>query len=263
MGNWWDFKFVMNGIPYYQRRVITGDTIINGKNYAKYYHGYPQNFIRYYRYETADTSFHFIYLGADKICFKMNAIAGDSGQISGNIYWKLYQKYVTINTVWGNIDSCMRFRIYSIVGVDGYETFGLAPRIGNIEQFIGSFTYSNIDSAMVGGTHYPLLTKITAQSSVTPKSFSLFQNYPNPFKPVTKIKFDIPSTPLSSIGEGPGVRLIIYDILGKEITVLVNEQLQPGTYEVEWDGSNSPSGVYFYRLITKDYSETKKMVLIK
>jgi hypothetical protein len=100
-----------------------------------------------------------------------------------------------------------------------------------------------------------------------PKSFSLFQNYPNPFNPSTKIKFDIPP----SKGARGMTRLIIYDILGREIAVLVNEQLNSSTYEVEWDGSSYPSGVYFYKLITSDpsassgqgYSETRKMVLIK
>jgi hypothetical protein len=63
------------------------------------------------------------------------------------------------------------------------------------------------------------------------------------------------------------VRLIVYDILGREITTLVNEELKPGTYEVEWSatggGSNYPSGVYFYKLITTEYTETRKMVLVK
>lgn len=59
------------------------------------------------------------------------------------------------------------------------------------------------------------------------------------------------------------MKLVIYDILGREVTMLVNEKLQPGTYEVEWDAGNSPSGVYFYRLETADYSETKKMLIVK
>ena len=99
--------------------------------------------------------------------------------------------------------------------------------------------------------------------SEIPNGFSLSQNYPNPFNPITKIKFAIPLLRGVSEGRGVLVRLVIYDILGREITTLVNEQLQPGTYEVEWDGSNYPSGVYFYKLITHDYIETKKMVLVK
>ena len=66
--------------------------------------------------------------------------------------------------------------------------------------------------------------------------------------------------------KGEGERIIslkIYDILGKEISTLVNEQLQPGVYEVEFDGSNLPSGVYFYRLIAGDFIATKKMLIIK
>ena len=59
------------------------------------------------------------------------------------------------------------------------------------------------------------------------------------------------------------VKLTIYDVLGKETAVLVNEQLKPGTYEVEWDGSNYSSGVYYYKLVATDYTETRKMVLVK
>jgi hypothetical protein len=93
-----------------------------------------------------------------------------------------------------------------------------------------------------------------------PTELALYQNYPNPFNPATKIKFDIPSSVKS---EKSDVKLIIYDALGREITTLVNEQLNSGTYEVEWDASNSPSGVYFYKLEVSDYTETKKMLMVK
>jgi hypothetical protein len=102
---------------------------------------------------------------------------------------------------------------------------------------------------------------IKSISQTGPNQFQLYQNYPNPFNPVTRIKFDI--SPLSSIGEGLGVRLVIYDLLGREVAVLVNQALPPGTYEVTWDGTNYPSGVYFYQLKTQGSVETKKMVLLK
>jgi len=92
-------------------------------------------------------------------------------------------------------------------------------------------------------------------SLTTPNSFRLHQNYPNPFNPKTKIKMEI-----AKLGN---VKLIVYDILGREVTKLVNEKLKPGTYEVEFDGGNYPSGVYFYKLITNNFSEVKKMLLIK
>jgi len=92
-------------------------------------------------------------------------------------------------------------------------------------------------------------------SSQVPQSFFLHQNYPNPFNPVTKIKFDIPNQSI--------VKLIIYDLLGREVTTLVNKQLKPGSYEVDWDGTSYASGVYFYTLLTNDFVETKRMVLLK
>ena len=98
-------------------------------------------------------------------------------------------------------------------------------------------------------------------SNEVPNSFALHQNYPNPFNPVTKIKFSVPAS--LSLGEGPRVRLIIYDITGREVATLLNEQFSPGTYEVDWDGTSYASGVYFYQLISGEFIQTKKMVLLK
>ncbi len=99
------------------------------------------------------------------------------------------------------------------------------------------------------------LVGIKQYSNKVPDVFFLSQNYPNPFNPKSNIKFQV-----AKLGE---VKLIVFDIIGREITTLVDEQLKPGMYEVEWDGTNFPSGIYFYKLISADYSETKKMVLIK
>jgi len=97
-------------------------------------------------------------------------------------------------------------------------------------------------------------------SSLIPKSFSISQNFPNPFNPTTNIKFDVTSNVKS---ETSNVKLIIFDILGREVATLVNEKLSPGTYEVEFNGSNFASGVYFYKLTAGDYTETKKLVILK
>lgn len=88
-----------------------------------------------------------------------------------------------------------------------------------------------------------------------PTSFGLMQNYPNPFNSVTNVEFDIPETQF--------VKLSIYDMLGREIAVLVNTQLQPQKYKFLWNASGVSSGVYFYRLSGGSYSEVKKMVLLK
>ena len=97
-------------------------------------------------------------------------------------------------------------------------------------------------------------------ASEIPNSYNLYQNYPNPFNPTTKIKFDIPAV---GSGRDLSVQLRIYDILGREAGTLVNEQLKPGTYEVEWDGINYTSGIYFYKLETENFVQTKKFILMK
>jgi hypothetical protein len=92
-------------------------------------------------------------------------------------------------------------------------------------------------------------------STETPSSYSLSQNYPNPFNSTSNLKFQIVNT--------EDVKLIVYDIMGKEVQTLVNERLKPGTYEAAFDASTLNTGVYFYKLITNTFSETKKMLLIK
>jgi photosystem II stability/assembly factor-like uncharacterized protein len=103
------------------------------------------------------------------------------------------------------------------------------------------------------------VTSISKLSNEIPDNFILFQNYPNPFNPTTKIRFEIP---LRKGGEGV-VSLKVYNITGKELATLVNEQLQPGTYEVTFNGSNLSSGLYFYRLEASDFVQTKKLILLK
>ena len=114
--------------------------------------------------------------------------------------------------------------------------------------------------AIINTTNGGGITFILKTYENFPLKYFLYQNYPNPFNPITRIKFEIPGAVKRKTLD---VRLIVFDILGKEIQTLVNEQLQPGTYEVTFDGSNLPSGVYFYKLTAGNYIETKKMLMIK
>lgn len=99
------------------------------------------------------------------------------------------------------------------------------------------------------------LIGITQLSSIVPQNYSLSQNYPNPFNPVTNIKFQLPKKGFA--------RLTILDMLGREIETLVNEDLRAGTYNARWNAAKYASGVYFYRLESGEYSEVKKMIMIK
>lgn len=94
-------------------------------------------------------------------------------------------------------------------------------------------------------------------SSEIPSGFKLHQNYPNPFNPVTKIKFDVPND------HSGNIKLVIFDVMGREVEVLFDGRLNTGSYEAEWNASGFTSGIYFYKLVTNDYSQTNRMVLVK
>ncbi len=96
---------------------------------------------------------------------------------------------------------------------------------------------------------------VEQEEGITPTEFVLQQNYPNPFNPVTQIKFSVPSTSI--------VKLIVTDILGREIAELVNDELAAGNYNVNFNANNISSGVYFYTLITDNFKQSKKMILMK
>ena len=105
-----------------------------------------------------------------------------------------------------------------------------------------------------------LLVGVIKNSNEVPDKFSLSQNYPNPFNPTTKIMFNIAS---NVKGETSNVKLVVFDILGREVATLVNGLLKAGMYEVTFDGSNFASGTYFYKLTAGDFTETKKMLMVK
>jgi len=121
-----------------------------------------------------------------------------------------------------------------------------------LDTFSAWTVFQQLDKTTNGGGNYVSVTQI---SSEVPKQYSLSQNYPNPFNPVTNIKYRIPKSNF--------VFLKVYDILGKEIQILVNQEQAAGTYEVNWDASKLPSGIYIYKLTTESFTETKKAVLIK
>jgi len=118
-------------------------------------------------------------------------------------------------------------------------------------------TSSNLHVAGGNGYYSQTANPIGIQNinSEIPKDYKLSQNYPNPFNPLTNIEFSIPSK--------GNVKLTVFDIAGKEVGLLVNNVLSPGTYRFDFNANYLSSGTYFYRLVAGDYVETKKMVLVK
>ncbi|MBI5473374.1 MAG: T9SS type A sorting domain-containing protein [Ignavibacteriae bacterium] len=138
-------------------------------------------------------------------------------------------------------------------------TANLTPEVGGYR----------LRGARIAGTVYGTITSVDdGTTGGVPSEFALLQNYPNPFNPVTTIRFTVPVT----VGTGPAgialagrhaLSLRVYDVLGREVATLVNEQKSPGTYTVTWDASNQSSGVYLYQLRAGGFVQTKKMIIIQ
>lgn len=199
--------------------------------------------------------------------------------VEGNLLWSRIQTYGDIspqlpklkldknNNVYmsfvtrrpGNFDN------YAVVK---YNSDGVQQWVA--EYFVAGFNYiydlaldfqaniyvtgiSGISIATVKFVQAPMTVKQINSSH--PEKYALNQNYPNPFNPTTIINFSIPKQGF--------VSLKVYDILGKEAMTLINEQRQGGNYEVEFKANNLPSGIYFYRLVSGEFNDVKRMVLLK
>lgn len=180
---------------------------------------------------------------------------------------KVYDKYDLYNQPVG----------YSQIGfIEGNGTtagrhqYSFTDNVNSVGQYSYRLKQINFD----GTFEYHLLNDFVEVG--LPSRFELKQNYPNPFNPVTTIRFSLPSNMKSEstnvqweqgknnqLIPGALVKLVVYDILGREVTTLVNEPAEVGTYEVKWDASAFSSGVYFYRLTFGSFIEIKKMMLLR
>jgi len=154
--------------------------------------------------------------------------------------------------------------IGSQVSSDNFEKIGFVEGAGNSNSIK---EYSFIDESVQSGNYFYRLKQIDTDGSFeysdaiqvnleTPENFALQQNYPNPFNPTTIIKFTLPESGM--------VNLTVYNMLGQEVAVLLNKQMEAGNYEQEFSAANLPSGTYVYRIIVDNkYTSEKKMVVLK
>jgi hypothetical protein len=166
------------------------------------------------------------------------------------IFWGSWG-YITVADT--NVTKIFRFRL------DDYN-FVIEDTIGTIISPQAPLSYPRIKMydgiiyVLANGIYYFLPTDVKKEPEI-PQKFALYQNYPNPFNPSTTISYDLP--------ERSRVKLSIYNLLGQEVATLVNAEQEPGRYDVKFDASGLPSGIYFYRLEAGRFIEQKKMILIK
>jgi hypothetical protein len=265
--------------PFYSRQKvrILKDTIVSGKRFY-YFSGQLPGFWNYGNWYRMDgvtgvvtglaNNYSCNYLVNERYVDSLKSRKNDSLRKCGNNSSVCFD---TSNiTVFGIPTKQKAFREDGLVITSRYYSkyFGITHVY--TWEITGSDVY--LVGCKINGVTYgdTLLTDVENISSEVPSAFSLSQNYPNPFNPVTKIKFELPSVadPLwrkgYGVSQGVGlVKLIVYDITGREVQTLVNERLQPGTYETTFDGSQLTSGIYFYQMVSGDFKQTRKLILLK
>jgi plastocyanin len=154
---------------------------------------------------------------------------------------------------------------HNVVADDGSFTNGAASSSAwtydRVFTSVGDFRYYCVIHGSAGGVGMSGIIRVINPTSVNtnnadqPDRFIVKQNYPNPFNPATTIRYAIPHNGL--------VVVKVFNLLGKELTTLVNGDESAGSHEIQYDATNLPSGIYFYRVQTGNFSQTKRMVLMK
>ncbi|MHC1739409.1 MAG: T9SS type A sorting domain-containing protein [Ignavibacteriaceae bacterium] len=176
----------------------------------------------------------------------------------GQTYTVGYPDEISIN---GGSSVAFRYSNNKIAGVHYSGTFGTSSIPGKVIYFAfpleTTASDASFNSVMRKVMEYFLIPMAQKDSPADANSFELNQNYPNPFNPSTLIKFSLPSGTLAP------VTLRIFDLLGNEVATLINEEMVPGNYEIEFNAAKLASGVYYYILQAGSFSLTKKMLLLK
>jgi hypothetical protein len=262
----WDFPPTIQ-VSYYQEYIPDKITMGNGKTYYEingtqlFYERIDSSEGKVYRYDTG-------FPGDEKIIIDFSLEPNDT------IFDVGYFSYpgiasTDLTLIGEGTDTSVgytgKYKEYLELFFTSTYTYKLMRNIG-MTYISASHCFNSCNTilygAIINGVIYGDTTTLSVDDRIEkPALFSLSQNYPNPFNPSTKIKFTIPDFGFTT--------LKIYDVLGNEITILVNEEKQPGEYEVEFsvgsfgDGSKLSSGVYFYQLRSGGFVKTNKMILMK
>lgn len=153
----------------------------------------------------------------------------------------------------------MRYLLFTILINLLIINIGYNSKSLNITEKNGSVSYTSLNSNLEKGFDDSPI-KLRKLNSKVPERFDLYQNFPNPFNPSTRIRFDIPDSRGTNT---QSVTLVVYNIIRQKVVTLLNNKLKAGEYEIEWNASGYNSGVYFYQLSTRGTSKVKRMILVK
>jgi hypothetical protein len=214
----------------------------------------------YYRIDSLTGNFYNYSVSQNIECLvdSLNASRNDTAKTGCHPNHTWYKCDTSSYTIFNQNYPAKKFSMTFFEGNGNHRYVKDIGEVYSFGQALMSQTIRSLRGCVINGVlrgDTSILVGISQISTEIPDNYSLSQNYPNPFNPTTHFGFQIAEFGL--------VKFTIYDVLGKEVAIFVNQQLQPGKYEAAWDASAYPSGVYYFKLEAGSFTETKKMVLIK
>ena len=182
-------------------------------------------------------------------------------EIFGNSYWQL--RHVSGSPTGDRSQNSLRTH-FGLGDAASIDSLKIEWPSGGVDIYT-NVSVNQFYTAIEGTSLEPkVITSVKEENQPVPETFLLHQNYPNPFNPTTFIKFTVPNVVDANFASNANVvSLKVYDILGNEVAVLINEKKPSGIYEIEFDAVNLSSGIYFYTLSSGNFYQTKKMLLLK
>jgi hypothetical protein len=265
-GDVWQYRDSYDSTYGWTHKAVKDTIMPNGLTYIKliadnaggYFDGYyrqDSSKVFYYgRYPTSDTT----YQDYEELWYDFSKTTGDTVRVTVQhnppdtitvrvIDDRMMNVFGKMRRTWVFYETSKRTSVYILRQVA--DSIGLIHLGGE-----GGIAFS-LFGAIINGTKYGTMTRVEDQSQIVPSSHELLQNYPNPFNSSTTIDFTIPKNEYIS--------LTIYNMLGQEIATIAKGNYSSGKHQLHWDAGNLSSGIYFYRLQITNYSEIKKLVLIK
>ena len=248
IGNHWQYS--ENGVVVIESRAVSDTTMSNSKTYTKISGSHSG----YYRKDGSKVYSYNPSTNEEKLKYDFSSDEGDtlSVEVSDEDTLIIRVSSIGYTEIFGETRKYFNYMYEWVNSSEGFEK-RFIDGLGFSQQY-GLLSYG-LTGAVIDGQQYGTIVNVEKNNESIPTKYSLKQNYPNPFNPETVISYQLPVM--------SKVELKVYDVLGREVATLVNKEQSAGTYEVQFDASNLTSGIYFYRLMSGEYSETKKMLILK
>ena len=256
IGDYWQYHVVGSFDEYHSIEVL-GDTTFtaNGKSYKSIRNRFGgKSYVRF----SEDKVYYFdTGLQIEKIQYDFTLSRGDTVAMFTTSYDDtpvITLVNIGYKNIFGSLRKQWSFLYDWLHTFDDEVVFTITDSIGLTSSF-NIWDQDTLYSAIINGKLYGTIVHINENNLGYDKNLNLIQNYPNPSNAITTIKFQIPELSF--------VTLKVYDVLGNEITTIVNEEKPAGNYVMEFDATGLPSGIYFYQFKVGDFVKTKKMVIMK